>query len=72
MKVQMVIRHIVTGEFWVGERVELTDLQAEEAKTAIKDNIDKLSFIELNDTILPGDFIRNHCIIRFEHFEIEA
>jgi hypothetical protein len=66
MKVNMVIQHVSTGKVWTGDVSEITEAQLEEAKTAIKENLGNLTYVELRETILPADFIRNQCVITFQ------
>ena len=65
MKVKMVIMHVVSGHIWSGDATELTEDELEQAKASIKDNIGNFTYIELGETILPGEFIRQHCVITF-------
>lgn len=65
MKMQMCIMHVQTGLKWNGEYVEVTESELNEAKEAIKQHIGSLTYIELENDIIPADFIRNHCVIRF-------
>ena len=66
MQVQMVVVHVQSGREWVGEQSEISVEDLEVAKNAIKEHIVKVNYIELAGYILPGDFIRNHCVITFQ------
>ena len=66
MKMQMCIMHVQTGQKWEGEYVEVTEAELEEAKDAIKQNIGNITYIELENDIIPADFIRNHCVVQFK------
>jgi uncharacterized Fe-S center protein len=66
MKVKMVISHVVSGHIWAGDETEITEDELEVAKTAIKDQIGNLTYIELGQTIIPADLIRQHCVITFQ------
>ncbi len=65
MKIQMVVEYVQTKHRWCGEVMEVTEAEFEEAKDAIKQNIKNLTYVELGDAIIPADFIRNQCVIRF-------
>ena len=62
-KCTMTITHVQSGRTWSGEATELTAEELEIINQGMKDNISSLNYIELAGTILPGDFVRNHCII---------
>ena len=67
MKVKMVIHHMPSGHIWVGdESDEVTEEDFELVKTALKEQIANLTFIELGETIIPGELIRQHCVITFQ------
>lgn len=64
MKVQMVITHAHSGACWKGEQQDLTEDEFIDLKATITSNISTMRYIESADgDILPGDFIRNHCVI---------
>jgi len=65
MKIQLQLRHIQTGHTWLGENVESTQEEFDELDAAIKTSISALTYLELNGDIIPGDFIRQHCSLRF-------
>lgn len=69
MKMQMEIKHVQSGQKWHSEPTEVTQEEFETADSAIKENISKLTYIELEGNILPGEFIRNHCIIHFHSWD---
>ena len=64
MKAQMVITHIQSGKRWNGEQQDLSEDEFNETKDTILSNLSTLRYIESADgDILPGDFIRNHCVL---------
>lgn len=63
IKVKLVVTHIQTGIKFDGGWQEIEPDGVSEVKSAIKDNLQELTYLELGDTIVPGDFIRNHCVI---------
>lgn len=64
MKAQMVITHVQSGKRWAGEQQELTEDEFDDVKDTITSNIGTMRYIESADgDILPGDFIRNHCVL---------
>lgn len=64
MKAQMVITHIQSGKRWTGEQQDLSEDEFNETKDTILSNLSTLRYIESADgDILPGDFIRNHCVL---------
>jgi hypothetical protein len=65
MNIRMEIEHVQSGRKWIGEASDFTSEELEEAKQAIKENIKHITYVELGTDILPGDFIRNYCVIRF-------
>jgi hypothetical protein len=66
MKVKMVIMHATSGHIWSGDESEVTEDELEVAKNAIKDQLGNLTYIELGQTIIPADLIRNQCVIAFQ------
>jgi hypothetical protein len=66
MKAHVVITHIQSGKQWTGEQQELTEDEFLDLKNTIIDNISYMRYVESAEGhILPGDFIRNHCVITF-------
>ena len=65
MKVNMRVTHVQSGIKWVGEESELTQEELDEAIDICKSNLKAVTSMQLGNAILPGDFIRNHCVIRF-------
>lgn len=65
MKVQMRVVHVQTGRVWLTEAGDATQAEIDEMSAAIKETIAQLTFIEIDGDILPGDFIRQQCVIRF-------
>jgi hypothetical protein len=65
MQVQLRIQHVQSGKTWLNPPTEMTAKELEEAKEAIKQAIGELTYIEVDDDILPGDFIRQQCTLRF-------
>jgi hypothetical protein len=64
MKAQMVITHVQSGKRWAGEQQELTEDEFLDLKDVITSNITTMRYVESTDgDILPGDFIRNHCVL---------
>lgn len=66
MKVKMVIMHVQSGKCWVGEQSEVSEKDLEEVKTSIKENLSSLTYIDVDGDIIPGEFIRQHCVIKFQ------
>lgn len=65
MKIKMRVTHVQSGSSWVGEESELTQEELDAAMEVVKHNLKGINSMQLGNAILPGDFIRNHCVIRF-------
>lgn len=55
----------MTNKVWLNPPTEMTQAEVDEATEAIKEAIGELTYIEVDGDILPGDFIRQHCVLRF-------
>lgn len=66
MKAQMVITHVQSGKRWASEAHELTEDELFDMTYTMKNSLAHLQYVEsVNGDILPGDFIRQHCVITF-------
>lgn len=65
MKEQMIVMHVESGKQWSTGYTEVTTDKLGELKEFIKSNLSSLGYLEIDGDILPGDFVRNHCILRF-------
>lgn len=66
MKVQVVITHVQSGKRWAGGAQALNDEELNDLKQMFKDNIGEMRYIVTDEgDLLPGDFIRSHCVISF-------
>jgi hypothetical protein len=64
MKAQMVITHVASGKRWCNDPQEVDEATFEEMRATLKANISDLNWMEsAQGDILPGDFIRQHCVI---------
>lgn len=74
MKAQMVIISYMGGVRNVlarGNIAEMTQDEYDQALDAIKQSIPDATYMELNGTIIPGDFIRSSCTINLIKLEDE-
>lgn len=62
---KMVVINVMTNQQWSSESQIVSDNELDEMKTIIKDNMKNLNYLEIGNIILPGDFVRNNCIISF-------
>jgi hypothetical protein len=69
MKMQIEVRHVQLGHKWHSEVVEVTQEEFAAATAVIKESLDKLTYLEMDGDILPGEFIRNHCVISFHSWD---
>jgi hypothetical protein len=70
MIVRMIVKHVSSGlEYYGDASDEITEKEFEEMKDYIKNHLSSITYLELNNTILPGDFIRNNCVIIFRILE---
>lgn len=65
MKFKMCVTHVQSGSTWVGEESDVTLREFDKDIATIKDNLKEITVMQLGNVILPGDFIRNHCVIEF-------
>ena len=66
-RTRMVVTHVQTGKVWNGELVTAESKEEfDEMVDAFKGNISQMTYMCFQDTILPGNFIRNHCVIDFQ------
>ena len=69
MKFRVNIYHVGNGSVWYGAWCEGED-ELVKVQETLKENIASLRYMVLADDVLvPGDFIRNHCIIMYEKKE---
>lgn len=66
MRGQMVITHVQSGKRWANDVQEVDEDTFLGLKNTMKDHLANMQYIEsANGDILPGDFIRQHCVITF-------
>jgi len=63
IKVQAIVTHVATNRKFECALTEVTLEEMIAMVDEIKDSIADLTYLDVGGTILPGDFIRNHCVI---------
>lgn len=67
VNMRMVVTHVHSGKQWIGEWIELeSEDEFQEAMAAVRENLSDIHYLGFGNITIPGDFIRNHCIIEFE------
>lgn len=59
------VEHIRADSIWVSKLTEATQEEFEDTKNKFKQMLPNMTYLEIDDVILPGDFIRHHCYIKF-------
>jgi len=65
MQVQLRIQHVQTGKTWVNPPTEMTQEEVDLAAIGMKESLADLTYIEVEGDVLPGDFVRQQCVLRF-------
>lgn len=65
MRVKMQIIHVQSGSRWTGDASDLTEDELVLMQDSVRGSLKHVNYIELDGTILPGDFIRQQCVITF-------
>lgn len=65
MKMQMTVRTFTGGVSIVAQSdwTECTEAEFEETESYVKQAAQRGNYISIDKTIIPGEFLRNHCVI---------
>jgi hypothetical protein len=65
MKMQLTVRTFTGGVSIVAQSdwTEVTDAELEEVESFVKQAAERGHYMSIGPTIIPGEFLRNHCVV---------
>jgi len=69
MNAQIIVTCVRTNAIFSGEIVDISPDEYESTFQSIKESLTNMSYIQLKDMIIPGNFLRNECVLQFRKEE---